>query len=277
MKIDSKYIIIGILILFGIIGGLFWYINNLNSKIEQYENEIKIKNQNESAYADSISMMADSIQNYSVKVKNLQKENNLLNKNLNNIKNKYVLLQSEYYILIDSIKILNEQTIVDTSDSVITISFSGKHGKVAYQGNTKYFKYTGEGTYSINIAVDPSKVKSEIYLNQDSTLIKNNIYIDGALIDDATTIIDSSLYIMILNNDITTEKYNGIFDDIYLSLSLGLKNKYENNEYNIDKFYIKPGISYKIKNYSIYGKYDILNKDIDVGIKYSMSLYNIFE
>ena len=142
MKIKLKYVLIVSAVLLFLVGGLIWYVTYLNNEIRNRENTIAVQKQNSAALAGYISMQADSLQDYAISVKNLTTDSDKLDK-------KYVLLRNRYYILLDSVKVLNEDAEVDTSGNTIIVKFEGREGKVTYKGKTTYFKLTAEGTYSI--------------------------------------------------------------------------------------------------------------------------------
>jgi hypothetical protein len=215
-------------------------------------------------------MQADSLQDYAISVKNLKTEND-------NLEHKYSLLKSRYYILIDSIKVLNQYALVDTTGETIIVSFEGREGKVSYKGHTTYFKLTGDGTYSIEIGVDPSKVESEVYYDKDNNLIRNKIYVDGALIDSARTDIDSTLYLLIKNNELETPDEPGFFDNLHFLLGTSVNVVRDNAIYKPEKFSLSLGAEYQFNKYRIFGKFDIINQEINAGIQYHPSVKDIWK
>lgn len=270
MKIKFKYVLIISAVLLFVLGGFVWYVNYLSDIIQDRENTIAVQIQNENALHDYITMQADSLQDYAIFVKNLTTEND-------NLENKYILIKSRYNILIDSIKVLNAHANVDTSGNTIVVSFEGREGKVTYKGHTTYFKLTAEGTYTIQIGVDPLKVESEVYLDKESNLIRNKIYIDGALIDSATTVIDSSLYILIRNNELDRPSEPGFFDRLHLLTEIDGQAHRENQIYIPNKLSLRIGTEYQFNKFRVFGKYDILNQDINVGVQYHPSVSDIWK
>jgi len=268
-RLKSIVILSVVLVLF--FSGVVWYLFYLNNIIKQKENEILIKNQNEAALNDYIKMQADSIQNFSIFVSDLQKENEKKDK-------QYNILKSKYAILIDSIKILNKPANnVDTSGNTIVVEFEGKEGKISYKGKTVYFKLTGDANYSISIGVDTSYVESLIYLDIENNLIKNRIYIDGALITNAKTEIDSSVYILLQNNKIDNKTTDGFFDRLRLLFDVNQRLKFNNNIWQTDKFSMSAGLEYQFNLFRIYSKYDYINSEINVGLQYHPSLRDIWK
>jgi len=270
MQIKIKYVLIITAILLFFVGGLVWYVSYLNGIIQEREDTIAVQRQNEAALQDYITMQADSLQDYAINVKNLTTEND-------NLDHKYILLKSKYYILIDSIKVLNQHANVDTSGNTIIVSFDGREGKVSYKGHTTYFKLTAEGTYSIEIGVDPSKVVSEIYLDKDNNLIRNKIYIDGALIDSAITDIDSTLYLLIKNNSLEKAEEEDFFDRLHLLTEISTDVQQENGVYLPKEFNLPIGAEYQFDKFRVFGKFDLINKDINVGIQYHPSVKDIWK
>lgn len=265
-----KYVIIITAVVLFLIGGTIWYISYLNDIIRDRENTILIQNQNAAAFQDYITMQADSLQNFAIFVTNLQIDND-------NLKNRYNILRSKYTILIDSIKVLNAPAGVDTSGNTIVVTFEGKEGKVSYKGNTTYFKLTGDGTYSITIGVDSSKVESEIYLDIENNLIRNRIYIDGALITNAVTEIDSSIYLLIQNNELICPDEPGFFDRLHLLFDVTQGVKRNGVVYEPNKFSIGVGTEYQFDSFRIFGKYDVINEEINAGIQYHPSIKDIWK
>lgn len=270
MQIKFKYILITVSILLFFIGGAIWYISYLNDIIRDRENTILVQRQNESALKDFITMQADSLQDFAIFVTDLQKDNVDVTK-------RYNLLKSKYTILIDSIKVLNEHADVDTSGNTIIVSFQGKEGKVSYKGHTTYFKLTGDGTYSINIGVDSSNVESQIYLDVENNLIRNRIYIDGALITDAKTEIDSSLYLLIQNNELKCPDEPGFFDRLHLLFDLNQSIRRDGVIWTPDKFSMGAGAEFQFNQFRIFGKYDYINSEINAGIQYHPSIKDIWK
>lgn len=269
MKIKFKYVLIISAVLLFLLGGCVWYVNYLNDIIQDRENTIAVQIQNENALHDYITMQADSLQDYAIFVTNLTTEND-------NLEHKYILIKSKYSILIDSIKVLNAHADVDTSGNTIVVSFEGREGKVTYKGHTTYFKLTAEGTYTIQIGVDPLKVESEVYLDKETNLIRNRIYIDGALIDGAKTDIDSTLYLLIRNNELDRPSEPGFFDRLHFLTEVDGQAGRENQIYVPNKLSLRIGTEYQFDKFRIFGKYDLLNQDINVGVQYHPSVADIW-
>jgi len=203
---------LAILLLGAGIFGTIYYVKYEN-KIEEYKaakDSLYISQQNENALEDQLTQVVDSVQNLSLFVDQLT--NNLIEE-----KRRYNILLSNYSILLDSISVI-DSGIVTIQDSVIRIDFSGIKGKVTYDGWTKYFVETREGTYSVNIKVDPIKVQTEVYADSNN-IIKQRIWADGQLITDAITKIDSSVFLLLKNNEINV--YDpGFLDKLHLSMFL---------------------------------------------------------
>jgi hypothetical protein len=269
MQIKFKYILIIIAIILFFSSGVIWYISHLNDIIKDKESTIIIQRQNAAALKDFISMQADSLQDFAVFVTDLQKNNT-------NIKNQYTLLKSKYIILIDSIKVLNAHADVDTTGNTIVVKFKGRQGKVSYEGHTTYFKLSGKGTYSIIIGVDSSNVESQIYLDIKDNLIKNRIYIDGALIKNAKTEIDSSLALRIQNSELRCPEEPGFFDRLHLLFDINQSIKRDGVIYTPDKFSMGVGAEFQFDTFRIFGKYDYINSEINAGIQYQPSLKQIW-
>ncbi len=270
MQIKLKTLIIICAIFIFIFGGFIWYTSYLNNVIKGQTTEIAKQKQNQVALQNQISMQKDSIQNFAIFVKDLQKEKKTL-------KNEYTLLHSKYVVLLDSIYVLNKPTQVDTNDSTIVVSFAGKKGKVSYKGHTTYFKITGKGTYTITIGVDSSTVNSDVYLDVKDGLIKNRIYIDGALITNAKTEIDSSLYTLIQQKGLNCQSEPGFFDKLHLLFDANQSIKKNGLIYEPYKFSMDAGAEYEFGTYRIYTKYDYLNTEIKVGIQYHPSITDLWK
>lgn len=269
MQIKLKYILIVAAILLFVVGGCIWRISYLNKVVQDHENTIAVQLQNTNALEDYMKMQADSLQDYAIFVKNLTTEND-------NLEKKYVLIRNEYFILLDSVKVLNGQADVDTSGNKIVVSFEGRKGKVTYKGHTTYFKLTAEGTYTIEIGVDPLQVNSEVYLDKESNLIRNKIYIDGALIDSAKTEIDSTLYLLIRNNELDRPEELGFFDRLHLLTEIDMQATRENQIYTPGKLSLQIGTEYQFDKFRIFGKFDLLHQDINVGVQYHPSVIDIW-
>ena len=270
MEIKLKYIAIASAVIIFIISGLIWYTSYLNGIIKDKENTIKVDVQNIAALNDQMKMKADSIQNFAVFVTNLQKDNA-------NSKNEYKILQSKYYILIDSIKVLNQPAKVDTNGNKIKVLFDGKKGKVSYDGYTIYYKETGKGTYSITIAVDSSTINSQIYLDTKNNLIKNRIYVDGALIANAKTEIDSSIYLLIQNHDLKCPDAPGFFDRLQLLFDAQQSFRKTNLTYKSTNFSMGVGAQYQFNDVTIFSEYDYINSEITAGVQYTPSIKQVWK
>lgn len=270
MYIKMKYVIIALITVVFILSGFIWYTSYLNNIISEKIDTIKIQTQNEIALKNQIKMKADSLQDFALFIQNLQKENE-------NIKNKYILLKSKYTILIDSINVNNSVAITDTSGDSVTVKFDGKRGKVSYKGKTIYFKSTNSGTYTISIVVDPTNISSEIYYDKDSNIVKNKIYADGALITDAKTILDSSLYILTQNNELNIPDEKGFFDNLHIVADVNQSIRKDGLIYIPDKFSVKLGMEYQFNSIRIYSNYDILNPNYTIGLQYHPSIVDIWK
>lgn len=268
MILERKLLIIVsiLLILFSI--GSYFYINDLYAHIEKQQLEIKIQNQNEKALKNQLEMKSDSLQNYALFVQRLNDVNQ-------DLTNKYNILESKYKIAIDSIKVLNDTTDVILTDSTITVEFSGKKGKVSYNGSTTYFTYEEIGTYSIEIGIDTTIIKSVVYA--DSGIVKNKVYTDGVLITDAITTIDSSIYSLLQTNNINNEKVLGFFDRLkLLSDNSFTIQQNKDSRYKIDEFNIDLGLEYMIKNnITIYGQKELLNNGAKIGVRLNPSIKDL--
>lgn len=270
MQIKLKYVLIVTAILLFVVGGLIWYVSYLNQEIQNRENTIAVQRQNAVALQDYITMQADSMQDYAIFVKDLQTENVKLEK-------KYVLLKTKYNILLDSIAILNGEADVDTSDNMIKISFDSTYKKITFEGYTLYYKATGKGTYSLKIAIAPSTIESEIYLDEETKLIRNKIFVDGALIGNAITQIDSMLYILLKQNELQCPDEPTFFDRLHLLTEIGTQIEQENGIYMPKKVYLPIGIEYQFDKFRIFGKFDVINQDINAGIQYHPSVKDIWK
>lgn len=258
------------IILFTLNVGAYFYIGDLRHQVAERNNAISLLIQNERALQDQIEMKSDSLQIYAAYVKDLQKE-------IEKLSGEYNLLASKYSIAIDSIKVLNKPTPVDTSGNTIIITFAGKEGKVSYKGKTTYFKLTGEGTYSIDIGVDTTIITTRIYADS-SGIIKNQVFADGNLITHAETNIDSSLYRLI--QGAITEKPTpmGVFDRLKATFELNQTIINKSGIYSADQFDLNVGLEYQLgKNIEFYGKKRLLNNGYETGIRVKPSLKDIFK
>jgi len=269
MQIKIKYVLIITAILLFFVGGLVWYVSYLNGIIQDRENTIAVQVQNEAALQDYITMQADSLQDYAINVKNLTTEND-------NLEYKYILLKNKYKIVIDSLK-HHGDGYVDTTGNTIIVRFEGREGKVSYNGHTTYFKLTAEGTYSIEIGIDPLKVESEIYLDKENNLIRQKIYIDGALIDSARTDIDSTLYLLIKNNSLEKQEEEDFFDRLHILTEVSTEIQQENGVYLPKEFNLPIGLEYQFNKFRIFGKFDLINQDINVGVQYHPSVKDLWK
>lgn len=269
MQLSTKIFLGTIVVLLGIILYGYFQINNLTATIQEQENTIAISNQNEEAYKNQIKMQADSLQDYAIFVKDLQKD-------IKNEKKKYIILNQKYQLLVNSVNVKDSNASVIYEDSLIIVKFEGKDGKVSYEGETKYFVETKEGTYSIEIKVDPSNIKSTVYVDS-SGIVKNEIYVDGALIDNAQTDIDSSVFLAVKNGQIEKNYEYGFFDRLGLFVDAtygGNLHKFDNENSYI---YSGGGLYYLVNDNFVVALSKYINDSYwYVTVSYSKSIRELF-
>ena len=236
MKLQTKLFIGAIVMLLGIILYGYFQISNLKATIQEQKNTIVINKQNEEAYKNQISMKDDSLQDYAIYVTDLQKD-------IKDTKKQYVLLEQKYKLLVNSVSVKDSNANVVYEDSIITVKFEGKKGKVEYSGDTKYYVETKEGTYSIEIKVDPSNIVSSVYVDS-SGIIKNEIYVDGSLISNAKTEIDSSLFLMVKNGGLEKPYEYGFFDRLGLFADATYGGHLNKTDINDSFIYFGGGLYY---------------------------------
>lgn len=256
-------ILAGIIIIFaGIMVYGFIRIDNLLATIEHKQDVIEEHIQNTEALVNQLTMKDSSLQDFAVFVENLQTD-------VEGGKEKFRLLNQEYQVLVNSVSVSDSETIVIIGDSVITVKFDGKEGKVSYEGNTKYFVETEEGTYSIEIIVDSTKIHSKVYIDS-SDIIRNEIYADGVLLADAKTNIDSSLFHLIKDAKFRKIRERNVFDRIGIFGEINYGNVG-------GKLYLGGGAYYEINdNISISISKYIDTPDWFLTASYYMSVRDIF-
>lgn len=263
MSLFNKILLGIISILLLICGFLYVKIDTLELVNKQKTDSLFIYDQNNKALQDELIMKANLIQDYAIFVQNLQNE-------LDNYKNKYIILKSRYTLLLDSIQVLNDSALVSIIDSIIKVEFSGKENKVSYDGNTKYSIKTNNATYSINIDVEPTEITSEIYADSSNN-IKQYLYADGVLIDNAKTYIDSSVFLLLKNNEISNILEKNIWDKVGI---FGFLNNFGNIS-NFDKSSLLYGVGAyydNLDNFDISFYKPINNKDYFINIRYKNSI-----
>jgi len=249
---------------------MYFKISNLNGKITERNIAIELLLQNERALLDDIDMKADSLQNYAIYVEDLQSKIIKMN-------NEYNILSSEYKIAIDSINVLNEPTIVDTSGNTIIITFQGKEGKVSYKGNTTYFKLTGEGVHSIDIGIDSTIITTRIY-RDSSNILRSSVYADGNLITHAKTTIDSTVYTLLNAATHDTDHEMTTFTRLKALFELNQLIINKDGIWNADRFDFNVGLQYQLNdNLEIYGKKQLLNNGYEIGTKYTPTIKSLFD
>lgn len=250
--------------------GAYFYIDDLRRQVSERNNAISLLIQNERALQDQIEMKSDSLQIYAAYVKDLQKE-------IEKLSGEYNLLASKYSIAIDSIKVLDKPTPVDTSGNEIIIKFEGREGKVTYKGKTTYFKLTGKGTYSIDIGIDTTIITTRIFADS-AGVIKNEVRADGNLITHAETDIDSSLYRLIQGATVEKPTPMGVFDRLKATLELNQAIINKAGIYEADRFDLNFGLEYQFgKNINLYGKKRLLNNGFETGVRFNPSIKDLFK
>jgi type II secretory pathway pseudopilin PulG len=257
--------IIGVLIVIAVV----LYIKNLDyqKNLEKAENGIIVLNQTNQALIDQSNMKADSIQNYALFVQDLQTVNSKL-------KNEYRVLVSKYILLLDSVKVINDSAGTEITDSSIVVTFSGNQNKYFYSGNTIYDRLTRTSTHSLFINRDPIKISSEIFLDENK-ILRNLIFADGALIENANTVIDSSVLIMLNRSELDSKDKLGFFDR--LNVYSELNSIYQElGDWTTTRLEIYIGLSYRFDTgFTPYILRNVAGKDYLLGISYEQSVRNL--
>lgn len=265
MSISTK-ILIGIIVLL-IVAIVVFYIRleNLKEELKQKEDTILVLKQNEQALEDQVKMKSDSLQNYAVFVENLQKENK-------EWKNKYLVLKSQFQLLIDSLRVVDDSATVEIRDSLIIVTFSGDRGKVSYIGNTKYNVIDSLGTHTIDIYIEPVEVYSELYIDSVK-ILRQYIYADGVLINNAKTFVDSSVYLAIQDRERFESVELGFFDKVGVFAEITYYSKIQKIEdMQYGKLYFGGGLYYQFNdNVSAYLYKYLDDSNTYIGLTYSLS------
>jgi len=272
-KTKIKRIIIAILAI--VVVGAVVFISIKISRLSNELNEQKIKAayylQNFSAYKDSSNMKADTIQVYAIKIVDLQSDNFYLKRENKKLKNQIVIMSTQYEIVFDSLKVLNQTAQTHNYGDSIVVVFEGKKGRVSYKGQTTYFVLPDSGTYSIGLWQDPIKIVNSIKIDSSTNVIYSEIYADGVLIDNASTQVDSSIYAKLFLSQDMAKMSLDFWDRISFVL--------ESNQRYIDLKESKINVSGEIglqyrfpSNLSIRLSKDIINNQWITNIKYDFSI-----
>lgn len=270
---NLKYILISIIIVVLVILYLIHNINSLKNELNNQKIQTQINYQNYQAYKDSAEMKSKQIQEYAAFVKDLSKENR-------DLKTRVIYLKNQFKILLDSIEVLNKPANVDLSDTnKIVIFIEGKVGKIHYNGQVIYFILKKEATHSMKIKVDPINIESIIFFDETDSLIKNKIYADGVLIDNAYTVIDSSVYVRLQGYKITKKDDLNIFDKLSFVLQYYRTLKYDLYSHrfmNINES-LNIGLNYSFnKNIEAEITKDLMNDYWNFSIKYRITPRQIY-
>lgn len=206
MNLSTK-ILLGLVVALIAIGiGLYIHIENLTEELKKATNIVQVQEQNIEALKDQNKMKADSIQNYALMVGNLQTDKSRL-------EHKYLVLNNKYTLLLDSVSIVDDTTDSIVEDSIITVRFEGEKKKINYNGKTEYNLLSNVGTYSLDIIIPDITIRSEIYLDS-LKFIRQRVFADGVLIDNAETEIDSQVMLLIRNSELITQPEENFWDRI---------------------------------------------------------------
>lgn len=288
-------LLIPIVIVLLVIAGYFYIENKkIESLLEETQDSLYVTVQNESFLQDQLDMKADTIQYFSAKVENLQSDSAFLKSELNTIndkyknalqalnnwKGKYNLLASNYQILLDSL-FISEVTEPQITSDFIIIPFSGQYKKVTYNGKTIYNKVDSTAEYEISIIIDPINIESKIVLDEEK-LIKNEIYADGVLIDNAVTRIDSALYLIIRKSQLQTQTPLSFWDRLKIGSQIGVWHPDFSamKELKDYKLVLQGLVRYQTNRWDITFEKSFLEKDFNLNFNYFMSvnelIYTIF-
>jgi len=230
--------IVSIIIIVLLLGGLAYLIHS-TIKTQNEVIEARRQLQNAEAYKDSSEMKDSILQNYAVFVRNLQNDNAKLNSQV-------VYMKSNFTLLLDSVKVLNQLAQSFNYGDSIVVKFEGKQGRVTYKGQTTYFTLNDSSTYSL--AIDQGKIRIDSYVYEKDNIIYTQIYADSVLISDAHTEVDSALYNKLNKTSLLTintpelnffskiaiygeyiQPLNFTSETVKPSLNLGIKYVFDNN------------------------------------------------
>ena len=276
--------------------GIFLYVENQKLKKELYdtENELFVKEQNISALKEREKMKADSIQQYSVEVSNLKSLNDkilkdseywytehqkLLNK-YSDLKDSYVILITNFTLLKDSIFAKNS-TIPAIVGDLIIVPFSGKESNIYYNGKTTFNVQDSTGNYEISIIRDPIDIQNNIRILElpNEKKLVSEIYANGILINNAKTIIDSSVYIL-LRRGLPEINELGFWDKLKVGGGISFYNPDITQVSYVDQYklnmYLK--IEYNFNNtISVYVDKTLFDKTFSIGGQYLVPVKRIFK
>lgn len=276
MTLKAKIILAVFILLIVSIIYLQFNLQKTKKELVKAKVDAQINLQNYEAYKDSATMMARTLQEYYVAVKDLKEENKKL-------KDQNIYFRTQFKILLDSIEVLNKPAVIDTSNTdsnKIVITFEGKEGRIQYKGQVIYFKLTKEATHSIKINQYDIKIESIILLDTKTNLIKNKIYADGILIDDAYTEVDSVLYAKLNTPSEVVNMAMNFWDSINLVLEANQEIMYNKDKFQWEQnrtgFSI--GIGYNLnRNLSFEVKKDLLNNLWEGNIRYTLTPYRLWK
>lgn len=290
---------ITIKILIGIAISVGLYIGYLNYTIYQLEidqiatqDSLYISTQNASHFEEQLVMKEDTIQNFSVRVTNLQNDNTLLAGKsdvwkskyyekygeMGNLQERYYVLSSQYKVLIDSIFVKDSTKGMHVGNLVI-VPFQGKKKKTTYIGKTTYNLLDKSASYELGIITDPINITSSIFLTDDQTDLRHEIYADGILLDDATTTVDSSVYLLLRRMELPETYVPGMWDYLSVGTSMYVVNENFLAVQELDGYTIDLTIwaSYSISDrWSVTVEKTLFNKSFSAYASYGMSVAEIF-
>jgi len=276
MTLTSK-ITLGIIIaLIGAIIYLQFNLQNTKKELAKSKVDAQINLQNFEAYKDSATMMARTLQEYYVAVKDLKEENKKL-------KDQNIYFRTQFRVLLDSIEVLNKPAVIDptnTDSTRIVITFEGKEGRIQYKGQVIYFKLTKEATHSLKINQDAIKIESIILLDTKTNLIKNKIYADGILIDDAYTEVDSTLYAKLNTPSEVVDMAMNFWDTISFIVEANQEIIYKKDteQWEQNRTGLSIGLGYNLsRNFSFEVKKDLLNNIWEGNVRYNITPYRLWK
>lgn len=151
--------------------------------------------------------------------------------------------------------------ITDSNNIIVNFSDVWKYGK--YSGFTKYNQTTKDATYQISIMRDSIVYISKIYFDEQTKLLKNELYANNELISNVEGIIDENIYRRI----ITKEEKKSFIDNIIFNPIIEI-----DNSYNVNMFAKLGYYDNDIGGYLFIGK-----NSLGVGLTYNISYRSIIK
>ena len=195
MSLLTKILLSVIVLLFAVSSYLFWSKNNLEEKLYDSQQVVKMLEQDKKALEDRATAKDSAIQNMALRIEDL-------NKNIAKVEKDKIWFATKYYSLLDTFNV-NGGTVtvyIDTLKGTYTFDFDSTATPVSYKGKVTWYRKSNEAFHDMLITIDTLKFKSKIWWDDSSKTVRQDLeaLTPGVKIGGFDPIVDSTLYLRLL-------------------------------------------------------------------------------